>query len=187
MHGTIGRLKITFILFFLGMPIASAAGGKTWLDFQVFRPDESYFPFATFPQVPAYLAVRSAADWVAFWRVPGRLSPPAPMAGRSSDMAPAVPNPDVDFDRFTLLFVTMGPMGVGHSTTISSILDMGSKIRITVINASPGFDSGCTRALGMEYPTATALIPKTDKPIVFDIIEATANGCRGHREIASGE
>src|ERR1700730_15886973 len=107
MDGTNGWLKTAIIIFFIALPQVNYADG-TWLDFRVILPDKSYFPFATFPEVPAYLAVPSAAAWVAFWLFPGRLSPPSPMAGHSYDMTPGVSNPDVDFDRFTLLFVTMG-------------------------------------------------------------------------------
>jgi hypothetical protein len=94
----------------------------------------------------------------------------------------------VDFDRFTLLLITDGPKPTpGYSTTISSIWDMGSRIRVTVINVSPVFDNTCAVTPVQTNPTVVALIPKATKPIVFDVIEATTKGCSGHRAIESGE
>lgn len=188
MLGAIWRLTTTIVLFSFATSIFGATGSNGKFEFQVIIPDKSFFPSYTWPKVPAYIAVHSAADWVAFWSVPGRLSLPVPNVGQLGDETPHIPDPEVDFDRFTLLFISDGPKPTpGYSTTISSIWDMGSRIRVTVINVSPVFDNTCAVTQVGTNPTVVALIPKANKPVVFDVIQATTKGCSAHRAIESGE
>jgi hypothetical protein len=188
MLGGIWRLITTVVLISFATSSFGATGGDQKLQFEVIIPDNSFFPSYVWPKVPAYLAVQSAAEWVRFWSVPSRLSLPVPNVGQAGDKTPHIPDPKVDFDQFTLLLITDGPKPYpGYSTTISSVWDGGSYIRVTVINVSPVFDSTCAVTAVGTNPTVVALIPRANKPIVFDVIEATTQFCSGHRTIESGD
>ena len=188
MHSAIQRLTTTIVLLAFATSIFGAAASNGKIEFRVIVPDKSYFPSYTTPNAPAYLAIHSAAEWVAYWSVPGRLSPPVPFVGQTGDVTLHIPDPDVDFSRFTLLLITDGPKpNGGYSTAIRSIWYTNSSIRVTVINVSPVFDNTCAVTLNQTEPIVIALIPKADRPIVFDVIEATTKGCSRHRAIESGE
>jgi hypothetical protein len=185
---SIWRLTSTLILLSLAMPIVGAPVRQGAFEYQVIVPDKSFFPSYAWPKVPAYLVVDSVTDWAKFWGVPGRLELPPPNVGHLADEAPRIPDPKVDFGHFTLLLVTDGPKPTsGYSTSISSVWDMGTKIIVTVINVRPIYDAACAVLPVDTNPTVVALIPKANKPVVFDVIEATTNVCSGHRAIAGGQ
>ncbi|MEP6886533.1 MAG: protease complex subunit PrcB family protein [Gammaproteobacteria bacterium] len=183
---TIWRLTIAIVPFFFVTSTFGATEGNGKLEYQLIAPDKSFFPSYSWPKVPAYIAVHSAAEWVAFWSVRGRLSLPVPNVGQLGDDTLHIPDPDVDFDRFTLLLITDGPKPTpGYSTAISSIWE-GPKILVTVINVRPVFENNCATAQVVTTPTVVALIPKANKPIEFDVIEATTSGCGGHSSRDNG-
>jgi hypothetical protein len=171
------RIAGCALLFFLLTSTAFAAGGS--MDFRVFVPKSPYFPLGTSPGVPAYLAIRSSAEWVAFWSAPGRLQRGRDPVRSTIDVS----RPDIDFDHFTLLFVSPGPKpSGGYSVAISSIWEMGDQIRVSIISVSP-LGTNCAQTTMDAHPAVWALIAKTQVPIVFDVSEAGSDCVNSHHEI----
>jgi len=139
------------------------------IDFRVFVPQTHYLPFGSWPMVPAYLAIRSPAEWVRFWSVAGRLSLPIQNPGQPIVSHSNVPAPDVDFERFTLLAVYMGPMSSGgYSVLIRSVRKQPPGILVSVVEIVPG--PQCAVTSMVTYPNVFALISKTDEPIRFELL-----------------
>ncbi len=96
--------------------------------------------------------IRSAQDWNA-------------RAGDSPDATE--PLPTIDFERFTLLVANAGYKANGPVVvTIDSITDMGNEIRVHVSVTSP---KTCPQVPEAGHYAAMALIPRTDKPVQFDV------------------
>ncbi len=114
------------------------------------------------PDERSNIVIRSVQDWNA----------------RASNSADATePLPAIDFDRYTVLvanagYKTNGPVVV----TFDSITDMGNEIRVHVSVAGP---TTCPKVPEAGHFAALALIPRTDKPIQFDVSNRDA-GCSRH-------
>jgi hypothetical protein len=167
--GAVRTLAGSFLCSMLGANVL-AADKTGFIEFRVIVPQRPYFPFASFPQVPAYLVIRSSADWIAFWSVPGRLSSPVPNVGHLDPIA-HVPAPDVDFEHFTLLAVVGRKPSSGYAVSISSVREQGAGILVSVLDVGPG-GAGCAVATMITYPSIFAVIPKTDEPVRFQISQA---------------
>jgi PrcB C-terminal len=130
------------------------------------------------------LVIRSAAEWVAFWSVPGRLSSPVPNLGQPADPTIHVPAPDGDFEHFTLLAVVgLKPTG-GYAVSISSIREQDAGVLVSVLDVGPG--AGCAVTSIVTYPSVYALIPKTDEPVRFQISQVKTD-CNIRPRIIDGE
>jgi hypothetical protein len=161
---------------------ADAADRDEPFFFQVLKEGDSFFSTSALPQARAYVAFQSAAEWVSFWSVPGRLA-------LQGSKPPRVNETEIDFDRFTLLFISPGQKPTsGYITSITSVWNMGSKLRVAVVNVNPVAD-GIACAIGPveTYPHVLALIPKARKPVVFEISKSNRGRCSHSRELASGE
>ena len=87
---------------------------------------------------------------------------------------------DVDFTKYTLLVAALGtrPSG-GYTVTIRDARDDGTVVHVSVLEVRPrGPDCAATALL--TYPTTAALIPRTDKPVRFEIESADLD-CRSFR------
>jgi hypothetical protein len=172
---------------FLCVTLASnalARDGSGFIEFRVIVPQS--LPWHLFPNVPAYLVIRSSAEWIAYWSVPGRLSMPIPI-GQPSDPTAHVPLSDVDFDRFTLLVVSTGPKGSsGYAVSISSIFREEARgIVVSVLDVGPGGNQCAVMSI-VSYPEVFALIPKTEESIRFQIAEAKTD-CNNPPRTINGE
>lgn len=146
----------------------SAADGNSFIEFSVIVPQRFYSPQNWFPTDPAYLVIRSNAEWIGYGSTTGRLSR-APGAGRPADPTAHVPPPEVDFDRYTLLAISTGPKpSLGYSVSISSVVRDKAQITVTVLDVGPG-GSQCAIMSMISHPMVFALIAKTQEPIRFEI------------------
>jgi hypothetical protein len=92
--------------------------------------------------------------------------------------------PAIDFERFTVLLAALGsrPSG-GFSVVIQGAFDNGRMIEVYVLEARPGPD--CTVITMFTHPIAIALIPRSDRPVRFQIDTADVN-CKATRSVAEG-
>ncbi len=79
----------------------------------------------------------------------------------------ADPLPTVDFERYTLLVASAGYRAHGPVVvTFDSIIDMGNVVQVHVSVTSP---PACPQVPEAGHYAAMALIPRTDKPVEFDV------------------
>lgn len=96
--------------------------------------------------------IRSAQDWDAW-------------LNNSPDAVE--PLPTIDFERYTLLVANAGFKAHGPVVVkFDSITDTGNEVRVHVSVTSP---ESCPREPESGHYAAMALIPHTDKPILFDV------------------
>jgi hypothetical protein len=160
-------LMVGTVLCLMATSNVVASDGNGFIEFRVIGPQKLYSPHGVFPKDPAYLVIRSSAEWIAYWSAPGRLSLPV------SPGVPAVPTaPDVDFDQYTLLAVSTGPKpSLGYAVTISSIIrKQAGGMVVSVLDVGPG-GSQCAVLSAVSYPMVFALLSKTEEPIKFQILE----------------
>jgi hypothetical protein len=132
---------------------------------------------------PAYFAIRSVKDW-RDWQTGRSLQSGALQAAGSSDIAPDLPPlpADIDLSRDTLIVANSGvKASSGFDVFIQSVTE-SDEIRVSLLETTPG--TQCPRMSELTYPEAFALIPKTSKPIRFDVTTATID-CPTHRSIAA--
>ena len=85
--------------------------------------------------------------------------------------------PTVDFEHYTLLVSNAGYKTNGpYDVKFDSVTDTGDTIRVHVSVTGP---VSCPAEPQAGYYVAMAIIPRTDKPIQFDV-STTNSGCR-HR------
>jgi hypothetical protein len=83
------------------------------------------------------------------------------------------PLPTVDFERFTLLVSSAGYKEHGPViVTFDSVTDVGNVIKVHVSVTSP---ATCPKDIETGHYAAMALIPRTDKPIQFDVSNRDTN------------
>ncbi len=145
-------------LLIVGLLAASAAAQSGKVDFNLLPLPRNL----NLSDERSNFVIRSAQDWNA----------------RTSD-SPDVsePLPAIDFDRYTLLVANAGYKANGPVlVTFDSITDMGNEIRVHVSVANP---ATCPQVPEAGHFAALALIPRTDKPIQFDVSNRDA-GCSRH-------
>ncbi len=102
-------------------------------------------------EVPTEVVIRSQAELDSLWLgQPGIMEPSHPIR--------------VDFSRFILLYVTMGrcPSG-GYDISLRGAHEWANEIVVDIVEETPG--AGCLRTCAITYPTALALLPRTEKSI----------------------
>jgi hypothetical protein len=109
--------------------------------------------------------VRSQAEWSAY------LEPffkPRSEVAATITPYPPIPDPPIDFDKFTLLIASSGtkPTG-GYSIEFASIRDEGATLVASVIETVPGKFCGLTQTV--TRPTAEVLIARTTKQVEFEV------------------
>jgi hypothetical protein len=88
---------------------------------------------------------------------------------------------DIDLTRETLIVATSGVKpSSGFVVLIQSVTE-SDEIHVSLLETIPG--PQCPRMTELTYPDAFALIPKTSKPIRFDITTATVD-CSIRRSIS---
>jgi hypothetical protein len=106
--------------------------------------------------------IRSAQEW------DGWLS-------NSTDVAQQLPI--IDFERYTLLVVNAGYRTQGpFAVKFDSVTDVGNEVRVHVTVTGPEV---CPQVSQAAHYAAMVLIPRTDKPIQFDV-STRDGGC--HRQ-----
>jgi hypothetical protein len=134
------------LLIFMLTTIATAQDGK--IPFEVVPLP----PTLGLPEGRANFVIRSAEEWYVW-------------ANKLSSVEE--PLPTVDFERYTSLVASAGYKPHGPVVvTFDSIIDAGNLIRVHITVASP---ASCPAKPESGHYAAMALIPRTDKPIQFDV------------------
>ena len=153
------------------MPLPSAAAG--WL--QVI-PYSSWDASAQSSGLTSesFRTVRSQKEW-------DDLLPQLAVQPSKGDSSHA---PAIDFEKFMVLVAALGsrPSG-GFSVLIQGAFDNGRTIEVYVLEVRPGPD--CTVITAITHPIAIALIPRSDRPVRFQIDTADVN-CKATRSVAEG-
>jgi hypothetical protein len=121
------------------------------------------------PKEPAYYVIHSQSEWSAYW-VP--FFKPLSEAGAVIAPYPPIPDPPIDFSKFTLLIASTEtkPTG-GYSLEFASILDDEAALIVSLVETIPGKLCGLTTII--TKPTASALVERTSKPIRFQVSTVT--------------
>jgi len=133
--------------------------------------------------LPAYFAIRSVKDW-RDWQAGRLLQSGAVQAAGSADIAPDLPPlpAEIDLSRETLIVAISGvKASSGYGVLIQSVTE-SDDIRVSLLETTPG--TQCPRMTELTYPEAFALIPKTSKPIRFDVTTAAID-CPSRRSITA--
>jgi hypothetical protein len=144
--------------------VASAAD----IDFTVTRE----LGFRSFK--PIYVAIDSKMDWATFWKTRNTDSI------SDTPVANAMPVPEIDFQKSTLLVASVGSKpNLSYTVSIGSVFEEPDLVRVTVFDIGP--DDNCPRLQAMSNPVTFALIAKTTKPIKFILRTAIADcGQKNH-------
>jgi|GEM_PF-1286423 len=109
------------------------------------------------PEVNNYI-IDNREDWKNLWQKITAKTWPSP------------PLPEVNFNKDMLLARFMGERtSGGYRVEFLVVIEAEEKVYITAIEVSPGPDCGVTAA--MTQPYHVVQIPRTEKEIVFNIIE----------------
>jgi hypothetical protein len=158
-------LRVIFALV-LGSGAAAifAAKPDLWLvQFQLFSPNMN-FSADLGPERPTHVALNSEREWKRLW---AEIEPRLP---RDMNQTEPHPFPPIDFKRHTLIAAAMGEKPTsGYSVAIRSITEMPTQMLVSVIELQPG-DSCMAVTLATTRPVALALIPRTKKPVRFDVV-----------------
>ncbi len=146
---------MTFLIWALA-PTAMPQNGK--IDFQDFPLPRNL----VLSDGHSNAVIRSAQEW------DGWLS-------NSTDVTEHLPV--IDFERYTLLVVNAGYRTQGpFAVKFDSVTDVGNEVRVHVTVTGPEI---CPQVSQAAHYAAMVLIPRTDKPIQFDV-STRDSGC--HRQ-----
>ncbi len=133
-------------------------------------PQDGKIDFQDFP-LPSNLAlsdghsnsvIRSAQEWEGWL---------------SNSTVEAEHLPIIDFERYTLIVVNAGYRTQGpYAVKFDSVTDVGNEVRVHVTVTGPAI---CPQVSQAAHYAAMILIPRTDKPIQFDV-STRDSGC--HRQ-----
>jgi hypothetical protein len=144
--------------------IARAAPPYSQVDFQVV-----HFPHGPLSAQPAFFAIRTETEWLAWWnaRVSNRQPNNEPDQSPPNEALAALRvAPKIDFDHSTLVVASLGAqLGTGHSVYIAWVTDRPEAVEVGVNETN--LIGKCTIPTAVSIPAALVLIPKTDKPITF--------------------
>jgi hypothetical protein len=107
-------------------------------------------------EVPTYMAVRSKAEWTKLRRP-------------DSD-----PVNTVDFGRSMALVASPGKKpNSGYGVMFKAISEFADRLEVSVLELELG--EGCIALAVLSHPTATVLIPASNKRVVFQVTKAVEN------------
>jgi len=164
LQGGTAFLKRLLVAVSLSMLISTAFGGETKkeIEFELVHLKHAIGGLGS-----AYFAVRSSQDWVKFSNFFSAQLPDH-SAGVQSNLVPAV-----DFTRYTLLVANAGvKMSGPNYIAFKSVVDTGADIQVNVETHSAGT---CPRVEVIRQSYALALIPRTTKPIRFEVLDKACN------------
>jgi hypothetical protein len=149
-----------------------AAGDTFWLEITSIT-SLRYPRFYT----ETFRVVRSQQEWKALWQ-------PA-VSNPSSNLGPEGASPDVDFSKYTVLIAALGSRGSGgYTVTIRNARDDGTVIQVSVLEVRPR-GPACAVTTEISYPATAVLIPRTNKPVRFEMASADLD-CTSFRGGAGG-
>jgi hypothetical protein len=117
---------------------------------------------------PAYLLLRSSEEWAALW------SEIEPRTSRAQGQTSHNPVPAIDFGKHALIVAAAGSKPTGCCTVeIQSLSESSERLLVTVLEKEAG--ANCMTTQAFTYPIAIAVIPKTAKPVDFNIVRRVEN------------
>jgi hypothetical protein len=160
---TILRLVVLALALAGGSPSVLATEPDVFLvEFRSYRPSIHFFGNDG-PAQPMFSVIRTEPEWKQLW------SEIEPHMGQDGDKRGPYPAPFIDFRRDTLIVAAAGmKTSGGWSVAIHSMREFPSRILVFVIELRPG--KHCMASSVITHPIALALIPRTTKPVDFDII-----------------
>ena len=179
----LGVISICGVLLLLPWQILNALTQLEPVEFCAYYPGKHFSPIKSGPSNPAFLAVRSMSEWSEVWNrlhpLPLRPSPsPSGQEAADSHQPEREPAPLIDFTKYTLVIAGSGDhSSSGFAVAFTQIYDDRFVIQVKVFETSPGKE--CVVVGTPTSPIALALIPRTDRTIVFDIAEVQV-GCSNH-------
>jgi hypothetical protein len=110
------------------------------------------------PTEAMFRAVHSQEEWNHLWR-----------SLETNIAEPREDAPRVDFRKFTMLIAALGtrPTG-GYTVSIQNARNEASEVIVSVLEVRP-FGNDCIVTDSITHPIAIALIPKTDRPVRFEV------------------
>ncbi len=113
-------------------------------------------------QEPVELVVTNKSQWEDLWK-------------KHSKRAPAEPAPDVDFNKETVLFVSMGRKNSGgYSISIQSVEKAGSGWVAKVVKKSP--QAGAMTIQALTAPFHIVTVPGTELKVRFETVPEASGG-----------
>ena len=138
------------------------------IEYQFFVPN-LWFQGSEGSEIVASAAIQSEAGWKALW------SKLEPRLSRDSRQRAPYPFSPVDFAQKTLLVVTTGPNPAHvYSLAIETVVESTADITVNVIDVIPRKKCGdqlIDVILVVRFPIALILIPKTTKPVTFQVTQ----------------
>ena len=110
-------------------------------------------------QSPTELVVTNTAQWTELWKK------------HSARRTPSTPPPEIDFEKESVLFVTLGQKhSGGYSVEITALREANGKIEILVKTRAP--KPGGLQLQAITAPFHIAAVPKLTGPAKFKLDEA---------------
>jgi hypothetical protein len=160
---TIFRRLVPLAVAAFGIAVSSLAFGES-PSLEIISLRLTEFPR---PQVEKFWVVRTQEDWKGLRE---RLGPNLD-SNRNLD--------GVDLKKYIVLIVALGTRpSSGYSVMIQSARDDGAAIHVSVLEVRPG--AQCPVMTELTFPATAVLIPRTDKPVRFEIRSADLD-CRSLR------
>ncbi len=152
------------LIVFVGCGTPSALrADQELLAFEAFYPLQGRSISYQVP-TPFEKAVTNLQEWKALWR---EIEMHSTLEDKES--ANTREPPRINFGRHTLLVVAAGSRSSGgYLVGFHSVREYESHIDVTVFELRP-FGKECVVTTAMTHPAAFALIPRTDKPIRFQM------------------
>jgi hypothetical protein len=142
------------VSLWFSIPFSIGASSEQTIDFRLLPVHRGYSRHDSF-----YVAIRSLEEWK-------RVSS-LDADSRADSLVRQPPPAGVDFTHVTLLVANAGlKHGFPVTVVFNSVIDAGSEIRVHVTVTGPGT---CPRFPDEGSVSAMATIPRTDKPIQFDV------------------
>jgi hypothetical protein len=151
------RLTLIFLACIGAIGEPFGAGELHWLDVTLYAGWNGPEAHNLGPTHETFRSVRSQQEWQALWAT---LSP--------TTVGPRGNAPNVDFEKYTMIVAALGERrSGGYTVQVQNALDDGTAVRVSVLEVRPGRD--CTVTLEVTYPISIALVPRTDRPIHFQV------------------
>jgi hypothetical protein len=150
------KLLIGFILAMCALSVAPASAlGRIDLKY-IYLSGDPAFSCRSEPAT-SYVAIRSLEQWSKY------CDPRNPSLAASQKA--------IDFDHYTLLVAHAGARpNLSYMLLFSAVYEQANDVSVTVLEVTPG---NCPRLESLMNLRAYALIPKTSKPVQFEISQAT--------------
>jgi hypothetical protein len=170
---------VTMLALSLGALCGAAADEYRPLPFDVYVP-HAHFSIYDGPEIPTFTVLNSEREWRRLWSLI------EPKMGRDGSRSAPYELPAIDFYRSTLIVVAIGsrPSG-GFRVELESVSESPLEILVRATELSPSAD--CVVTTSVTAPTRFALIPRTNKPVRFDVRKKVVDCSGNHAKQSSNK